>query len=204
MTRSSEFGRRPPSTRSLVPNVPFTHFHARIMHLEEWALPRLSQLLSLDEESVREILTYTLTLSPSESTIHLQTLLGESSLANDFIDSFTERRATMDSHPVVKLGSDSKGIDRTTADIDSKMAPPTSSQSTKPISASTTNNHNFVPPPYDPPSKSMVAILRKPHSNVVIEAGHVSARDEVCSYVLAFYTDLFRLITHHHHLSAPR
>lgn len=40
----------------------------------------------------------------------------------------------------------------------------------------------FDPPPYAPPagSSSSSVVRRRPHTNAVIEAGNVRARDEVC------------------------
>lgn len=37
----------------------------------------------------------------------------------------------------------------------------------------------YSPPPYAPPESSIAPRSLKPHTNVVIEAGHVRARDEV-------------------------
>jgi recombinational DNA repair protein RecR len=39
------------------------------MTLVKWALPQLSELLPLDEESLKEIILYTNTLSDAEATI---------------------------------------------------------------------------------------------------------------------------------------
>jgi hypothetical protein len=37
----------------------------------------------------------------------------------------------------------------------------------------------YSPPPYAPPVKTMSGPRRRPHTNAVIEAGNVRARDEV-------------------------
>lgn len=57
-----------------------------------WALPQLSRLLPLDEDSLTQIITYTLTLPKSESAEHLKNLLGDSPQALEFITSFNARR----------------------------------------------------------------------------------------------------------------
>jgi hypothetical protein len=62
------------------------------MALESWALPRLSNLLPLDEESLKQVIEYTLTLSKDEAASHLKNLLGDSPAALEFITSFNSRR----------------------------------------------------------------------------------------------------------------
>jgi hypothetical protein len=42
------------------------------------------------------------------------------------------------------------------------------------------NNTTYDPPPYAPPKNTARAVQRRPHTNAVVEAGHVRARDEVC------------------------
>jgi hypothetical protein len=37
----------------------------------------------------------------------------------------------------------------------------------------------YSPPPYAPPAQSMSAARHRPHTNAVIQAGNVRARDEV-------------------------
>ncbi|CAG5155414.1 uncharacterized protein ALTATR162_LOCUS3651 [Alternaria atra] len=62
------------------------------MDLSTWALPQLSKLLPLDEESLKQIISYTESLSHNESADHLQNLLGDSPQAIEFITSFNNRR----------------------------------------------------------------------------------------------------------------
>ncbi|PGH26388.1 hypothetical protein AJ80_01886 [Polytolypa hystricis UAMH7299] len=62
--------------------------------LQTWALPRLSNLLPLDEESLVQIITYTDSLSKEASADHLKNLLGDSPAALEFISSFNSRRNT--------------------------------------------------------------------------------------------------------------
>jgi hypothetical protein len=60
--------------------------------LEQWALPRLQQLLPIDDESLREVIHYTATLSKDAAAEHLKNLLGDDARALEFISSFNQRR----------------------------------------------------------------------------------------------------------------
>ena len=62
------------------------------MDLSAWALPQLSKLLPLDDESLKQIISYTDSLSQKEAADHLQNLLGDSPQALEFITSFNNRR----------------------------------------------------------------------------------------------------------------
>jgi hypothetical protein len=58
-----------------------------------WALPQLSKLLPIDEESLKQIITYIETLSKDAAAEHLKNLLGDSPQALEFISSFNSRRS---------------------------------------------------------------------------------------------------------------
>lgn len=62
--------------------------------LAAWAFPRLSQLLPLDEESLKQIVDYSAGLSKDACADHLKNLLGDSPAALEFITSFNTRRDT--------------------------------------------------------------------------------------------------------------
>ncbi|KAB8337007.1 hypothetical protein FH972_021311 [Carpinus fangiana] len=62
--------------------------------LHDWALPQLAKILPLDEDSLRQIITYTDTLSKSAAADHLGNILGDSPKAFEFISSFNTRRPT--------------------------------------------------------------------------------------------------------------
>jgi hypothetical protein len=62
------------------------------MSLSDWALPQLSKLLPLDDESLKQVLSYAESLPNSEAADHLQNLLGDSPQAIEFITSFNNRR----------------------------------------------------------------------------------------------------------------
>jgi hypothetical protein len=60
--------------------------------LESWAVPRLQQLLPLDEDSLKQIITYTDTLPKDVAAEHLKNMLGDSPQAFEFISTFNMRR----------------------------------------------------------------------------------------------------------------
>ena len=62
------------------------------MSLEAWALPRISRLVPLDDDSIHQLLNYTLTLDKEGSASHLKNFLGDSAAALEFISSFNARR----------------------------------------------------------------------------------------------------------------
>ena len=62
------------------------------MATQNWALTQISQLLPLDEESLKQVLEYSSTLSKEASAEHLKNLLGDSPRALEFISSFNSRR----------------------------------------------------------------------------------------------------------------
>lgn len=61
-----------------------------------WGVPRLAQLLPLDEESLQQILTYSASLSKEASAEHLKNLLGDTPAVFEFIASFNSRREVQD------------------------------------------------------------------------------------------------------------
>lgn len=60
-----------------------------------WALPRIQRLLPLDDESLHEVLSHTLTLPKDAAAESLKNLLGDSAQALEFISSFNSRRTDM-------------------------------------------------------------------------------------------------------------
>lgn len=62
------------------------------MDLSTWALPQLSKLLPLDDESLKQMISYTISLSNKEAADHLQSFLGDSPQALEFVTSFNNRR----------------------------------------------------------------------------------------------------------------
>jgi hypothetical protein len=130
------------------------------MALEHWALPQLSEFLPLDEESLKEIILYTNTLPDAQAAEHLGGLLGNSPRASEFITAFNARRSTSEAvSPKAVISSH----DFHQADSSEDNALPA-----------------YTPPSYSlpPPSQSSSLTVRH-HTNPVIEAAHVRARDEV-------------------------
>ncbi|KAJ5608746.1 hypothetical protein N7528_009313 [Penicillium herquei] len=63
-------------------------------NLTAWAVPRLGQLLPLDEESLKQVIDYSASLPKEGCAEHLKNLLGDSPAALEFIASFNSRRDT--------------------------------------------------------------------------------------------------------------
>ena len=67
--------------------------------LETWAVPRLQQLLPLDEDSLKQIIVYADTLPKDATAEHLKNLLGDSAQSLEFISSFNQRRPRPPNEP---------------------------------------------------------------------------------------------------------
>ncbi|KAJ5484749.1 hypothetical protein N7539_004737 [Penicillium diatomitis] len=79
--------------------------------LSTWALPRLSQLMPLDEESLKQIIDYSASLPKDACAENLKNLLGDSPAALDFITSFNVRRSDVPAPTVSVQGSSPSGGD---------------------------------------------------------------------------------------------
>ena len=62
------------------------------MASSNWAIPQISQILPLDEQSLQQLLDYTYTLDKDAAAEHLKGVLGDSPKALDFINAFNARR----------------------------------------------------------------------------------------------------------------
>lgn len=60
--------------------------------LVAWAIPRLGQLLPLDEDSLKQVIEYSASLPAEACADHLKNFLGDSPAAFEFIASFNARR----------------------------------------------------------------------------------------------------------------
>ena len=69
--------------------------------LATWALPRLSRLLPIDDESLKELIIYTASLSRESGAEHLKNLLGDSAQALEFISTFNSRRPDITPTPAL-------------------------------------------------------------------------------------------------------
>ena len=154
------------------------------MALEQWALPRLSKILPLDEAELRDVLSYTKSLPESEGAEHLRGMLGDSPETNQFIISFYERRSETES--------------ATTKDAvryqDKEFAPPaypppSASKATGGSNASMPNSTSKLRPTNRPSENRASRARGIVHTNAVIEAAQVRARDEVRSMSWCLYKD---------------
>ncbi|KAK5131786.1 hypothetical protein LTR08_000541 [Meristemomyces frigidus] len=177
------------------------------MALQSWSLSQLSSLLPLPEDELKQILSYTDTLPDAEVTKHLGDLLGnEDPHAQVFIKSYIERRAAMNAGTSKQASASQAGqyapppgpppshsrAAEPTASSDSKQGPrvATSNDTKSDFKADakeqqrngSTSDHPpayappSMPPPADVATSSMAAVNH--HTNAVIEAAKVRARDE--------------------------
>lgn len=93
--------------------------------LESWALPQLSRLLPLDEESLAQVISYAQSLPKDAASDHLRNLLGDTGPALEFISAFNQRR------PQAPAASSSA---------------PVTTQTSAAASASGSQAHDGVPP----------------------------------------------------------
>ncbi|KAI1623156.1 hypothetical protein EDD37DRAFT_633964 [Exophiala viscosa] len=89
--------------------------------LQSWALPRLQRLLPIDDESLKEVITYSTTLPKQDSANHLKNLLGDSPQALEFISSFNSRRSNVIQDP--KPQPSAPGVDEGGSTGPRKRAP---------------------------------------------------------------------------------
>ena len=156
---------------------------------QEWALQQqLLGLLPLGEGELTQILSYAGTLQIQEANIYLNDLLGDSPEALRFITTYNESRAAPsgeEGYPAEKGGKHmpSSNIMASTADMagsDVKSAPLDEKKAINQRPTSQSNQPPSYAPPSMPPPTASRARARN-HTNQVIEAGKVRARDEVRS-----------------------
>jgi hypothetical protein len=86
-----------------------------------WALPRIGRLLPLDDESLKEVIVYSASLSKEAGAAHLQNILGDSPQALEFISSFNSRRK--DVEPTKSAPTD-QGVTRPARPVQKKSKAP--------------------------------------------------------------------------------
>lgn len=136
----------------------------------QWALPQLRALLPLDDGELEQIMDYTSTLDDAAAAQHLENLVGDSPKALEFLTAFVEHRAHLHGTKVTgeKDASQSPSLDKTIAK-----------------NGDMKNDLASAPPPYTASSAYTVSrnlprpVTQYTHTNNVIEAGKVRARDEV-------------------------
>ena len=139
------------------------------MSLQNGELAQLSNLLPLEPQSLQEIITYCNTLSEEEASQHLRNLLGDSPQALEFIRSFSMKRSTNN--------TDSPG-DGKEGDGVSSAPMSNGAVNGKEVKMQPDVPPAYAPPSYAPPARTTKAAQHPPHTNPVIEAAHVRARDE--------------------------
>lgn len=125
------------------------------MALEQWALPQLSTLLPLDQSELKQIISYTDTLSDPEAAVHLRELLGDSPEALQFISDFNSHRSDLN------WGMAKTSISGKSGEYVAPPFPPqaTSSTSDSPDAKAQMNGYDeksqppaYVAPPGPPPN----------------------------------------------------
>lgn len=150
----------------------------------DWALPQARELLPLDDGELEQIMTYASTLDDAEAALHLENLFGDSPKSIEFIASFMEHRTNSQDNrtiPEKALFSASLSDEKPAYNGNSHNAIPTTQDSD---SKGPGNGSAAAPPPYTTSSEQTVAsnmrhpVAHRPHTNKVIEAGKLRARDE--------------------------
>lgn len=134
------------------------------MALQQWALPHLRGLLPLDDDELERIVSYVSTLSDSEAAQNLETMLGDSPKALEFIASFLKHRAEQEPVYAAPPGP-----------------PPAASKTAGSAPAASKAASSAPAAGFVPAVGGGVSFARHYHTNEVIEAGRVRARDEVRS-----------------------
>lgn len=159
---------------------------------------QLSALLGLTESEAKQIITHADSLPQSEGSEYLSDLLGDSPEALRFITAFRERHANVNGGVANQNASqalpsysppskDYSHIDSKTAPADEDVKTPftTNGGNMAGTTRPSDNPPSYAPPPGLPPaltSGSNRAAARH-HTNAVIEAGKLRARDEVRSNI---------------------
>lgn len=173
------------------------------MALQEWSLPRLSELLPLDASELEQVISYTNSLPEAEAAEHLRNLLGDSPQALQFITEFNQHRKEPD-RSMSKQDMDQKttyapppypppdqaapatnggapGYPATASMPADAKFPHGGSNGAPPTSSSRDEAPpGYAPPPGPPPGMNTASLtVGHNHTNIVIEAEKVRARDEV-------------------------
>ena len=141
---------------------------------KRWANTALSQLLPLNEAETDQIVTHTLTLSDLQAGQHLQELLGDSPEAVSFMGEFMEKRSAIKDEALVDVKG--SGEKQTPEYMPPPYAPPGAGSSGPKATPQKTMDR---PAPATHATSNSTAVVNYHHSNAVIEAGKVRARDEV-------------------------
>ncbi|KAF2809995.1 C2HC5 finger protein, partial [Mytilinidion resinicola] len=150
------------------------------MDLSNWALPQLSRLLPLDEESLKQIISHTATLPRTEAAENLQGLLGDTPQALEFITAFNNRRT-----PPQPLASQSTQPGASRTDISEVPKPKAKKKKTSGL--------NKLPPPRVPENygNTSGAYVKKDEEDYV--ASHAKVRKPNNAFALQEKPDAVQL-----------
>jgi hypothetical protein len=166
--------------------------------LEQWSIPRMSVLLPLNETELQQIVSHTLGLSEEDAAEHLRGLLGDSEQAVRFISEFSERRMAM------KTGQkmDFSGTDEKRQSTSKTYAPPTYAPPAYPppgadhqANGAAAKMDGKAQPAFPQTRNNLAVAASRHHTNAVIEAGKVRAKDEVRSRALPCVCENLSLIS---------
>ena len=143
--------------------------------LEQWALPQLGDLLPLSEGELKQIVSYVETQSDPETETHLHELLGDSPEATQFTAQFIERREFLRASARKQMSDEKSSSALNTAGTISNGA----TGASRPTPDVKGNPPAYAPPAGPPPANVAGRAAARHHTNQVIEAAKVRARDEV-------------------------
>ena len=150
--------------------------------LQQWALPQLTHLLPLPEDELKQVIAYVDSLSDTEPESHLQDMLGDSAEANQFTSQFIERRNYLRASSNKQMSDEKSALRQRDAAAPTSPTSPTAANSSNGPTQGT--NGKGQPPAYaapsgPPPVNARGIAAARHHTNQVVEAAKVRARDEV-------------------------
>ena len=146
--------------------------------LEQWALPELGHLLPLSEDELKQIINYVEPKSDPETEAHLQELLGDSPEVAQFTVQFVERRQFLRASARKQMSDEKSSLAMSPAGANSNDAT-NASTGHQPSQDIKGNPPAYLPPAGPPPANAAGRAAARHHTNQVIEASKVRARDEV-------------------------
>ena len=156
------------------------------MSLQEWQLQQqLATILPLEDEDLKQVISYARSLSPEDATKHLNELVGDSPEALRFIDAFNERDVKANG-----TASEHKSDLPSYSDPDAKQPVGHSEKTVLANDSKNTDNSapmsntqqpNYMPPAMPPPVGGSSRVSARTHMNKVVEAASIRSRDEVLS-----------------------
>jgi hypothetical protein len=151
--------------------------------LQQWALPQLAHLLPLPEDELKQVVAYVESLSDIETEGHLQDMLGDSGEANQFTTHFIERRNYLRASARKQMSDEKSSLRQQDAAVPTSPGAASSSNGATQTADVKGQPPAYVPPQGPPPVNAAGIAAARHHTNQVIEAAKVRARDEV-RYIL--------------------